>query len=134
LRPPGIDAGAAHGAGRARRDRAPGAVRRAGPVRRPPAAPRPAGRGPHRPGLVFTKAFGNNAGVSGRPSGAGNAPAAPADLMASAEPAFGDRTPVPWRPPDGCLFRDLLRTVIDPELGVNLVDLGLVYDVRVRDG
>ncbi|AEH48970.1 metal-sulfur cluster assembly factor [Parageobacillus thermoglucosidasius] len=27
-----------------------------------------------------------------------------------------------------------LRTVLDPELGINVVDLGLIYDLQISDG
>ena len=34
--------------------------------------------------------------------------------------------------PDG--IRDVLRSVLDPELHMNIVDLGLVYGVEIKDG
>jgi metal-sulfur cluster biosynthetic enzyme len=38
------------------------------------------------------------------------------------------------RPLDAGLVLEMLRSVIDPELGVNIVDLGLVYDVAIAAG
>lgn len=45
------------------------------------------------------------------------------DLDASAAPSAG--------PPTQEQVLDALRNVYDPELGINIVDLGLVYEVRV---
>lgn len=30
-------------------------------------------------------------------------------------------------------IREALKSVYDPELGVNIIDLGLVYDIQVKD-
>lgn len=37
-------------------------------------------------------------------------------------------------PPSSDHIRSLLRSVVDPEIGVNIVDLGLVYGIDAADG
>lgn len=39
-------------------------------------------------------------------------------------------TAAPSTQPDEAAIRDILRQVIDPEVGMNIVDLGLVYRVE----
>ena len=69
-----------------------------------------------------------------------------ADLRGDGEPTRVDGEPAEERaaarpagqePPDTLseeLVRNALRAVVDPELGINIVDLGLVYGVDIQDG
>jgi metal-sulfur cluster biosynthetic enzyme len=48
-----------------------------------------------------------------------------ADLPEQAQPAGGDVAKIED-------IEEAMRDVVDPELGINVVDLGLVYDIRVE--
>ncbi|MFC8180312.1 MULTISPECIES: metal-sulfur cluster assembly factor [Nocardiaceae] len=47
-----------------------------------------------------------------------------------------DQVPAPLTPEEIKVLEDLeeaMRDVVDPELGINVVDLGLVYDIKIDD-
>lgn len=56
-------------------------------------------------------------------------PAAPADMAPSAGETSADEEP----PPTVDQVKLALRRVKDPELNLNIIDLGLVYDIAVND-
>ena len=66
------------------------------------------------------------------------APAIPDDRGARSAAALDQTPAVPAElsePVDSALIEDIeeaLRDVVDPELGVNIVDLGLIYDLTVN--
>lgn len=64
--------------------------------------------------------------------GRASSPARPADEG----PAIAVTGPQAWLngTADRPMVASLLRDVIDPEIGVNIVDLGLVYAIRISEG
>jgi metal-sulfur cluster biosynthetic enzyme len=49
------------------------------------------------------------------------------------ETAPGTAAPMPATPPTPEILRKALRAVKDPELNLNIIDIGLVYDIEVND-
>jgi metal-sulfur cluster biosynthetic enzyme len=60
-------------------------------------------------------------------------PAAEVDSADAAASANGDAAPDPQAVTEEEIL-EALKAVLDPELGINIVDLGLVYDVDIADG
>src|SRR5690242_12127019 len=50
------------------------------------------------------------------------------------DPTFPSTSPEPTEPPTADQVRLALRKVKEPELNLNIIDLGLVYDISVEDG
>ena len=73
-------------------------------------------------------------GAPGAPGASGaeaGAPVAAAAVVAETVPAAGEGTVV--SKPTIADIEEAMKDVVDPELGINVVDLGLVYDAHVDD-
>jgi metal-sulfur cluster biosynthetic enzyme len=59
----------------------------------------------------------------------------PSDLVADDLPevALGEQSGQPDERPSLDDIEEALKDVVDPELGINVVDLGLVYDLHLED-
>ncbi len=66
------------------------------------------------------------------PSGAGDGDSKPAEPCQSAA-SNSVAAPAAESEPDDAAFIEALRTVVDPELMINIVDLGLVYSINHSD-
>jgi len=55
-----------------------------------------------------------------------------ADALGKEPPSSGCGDPDPTRPIDIALVQRALKSVYDPEIPVNIIDLGLVYDLRIE--
>jgi metal-sulfur cluster biosynthetic enzyme len=59
---------------------------------------------------------------------------APAEAVSPAAPATGNAAATETTPPTSDQVRLALRKVKDPELNLNIIDLGLVYEITVDNG
>ena len=55
-----------------------------------------------------------------------------ADALGESVCAAQSPAPIPDTPPEESTLWDALRTVYDPEIPVNLVDLGLIYNLQIE--